>query len=311
MRRIDEFMKHIENHDQSFFCGSVMFVKARIGSGFMVYAEDAYSVGQEAHATLNEKLELIAVVTKHGQVFIVDDYTMGLYKLGEDNSLPEGVARFFDEVKRTNQLAEEIFFPSFFKSLPIEEDKLDSWEKQRLQDIARKKLLGLQNEENEKKPLLHEENFFSGNDTLKILLDLLSFEQETKKRLEEKRDSWIGKKTRDALIEKYMQQEDLALPYERQMAAALHGVDAKTVTVEFILNDASGTIKVEKQTLLRMLDGRDYFSYFNFANGKEGKELIRKLNAAHYRGEKGKEALTCEHIQSITYGKKTIFKRES
>lgn len=302
MKIINEFVKHINNGENSFIINGeskpkIVCTCATIGKSKFVYAN--YSYGS---ATSIQKMELTAIVVDE-TIYIVSDYILDIWR--NDDELPENVIELSEATKDYNYRAKS-YFQSFYDGLSVEEAQMEEiikdYNKHDLQQRARRYIL-----DGKGQPEISlSEEFITTDEVRDILAGYEDFEKIVFKKLETDKKSWIKTKAYRAVIKHLMESSTIVKPYEVEICKALNNLNAKTVTVEFNMDGKTATGKVELQQIVRIIINNDYFSDYNFCNGKEGKTIIKKLGATEWRGKNG-NVLTCEHIVKITYGKKVIY----
>lgn len=303
-RLIDEFVKEVTTHDNSFLLGNeqkhYLFTQAKIGDVRLVYG--AYVYGEEfVLDAIGKELELKAVVCA-GSVYIIDQYFFDLWPSKFDvKDLPGQVKLFYDAVRKVNTYTGETLFTKFYEKLEVKDVPAKSVEQE-----ARNRLLSL-NPELPK--VTHNNTLFDENDVIKLMSGSLDVDAEANRIFEKKKEDWIVYKSENAKIAELVENKTVAEPWEIEIVEGLRYVpDAKSVNVTFELDGKTAEEKVDTKTLMQMLCKKDYFSSYNFCNQKRGDRLLKELGADYPRRLNSK--LTCENITKITYGKKILFERK-
>lgn len=302
MKIINEFVNHINNGENNFIIDReskcIVCTCATIGRAKFVYANYSYR-----SITSIDKMELIAIVVDE-TIYIVSDYILDVWRNDNDECL-ENVIRFSEVTKDYNYRAKP-YFQSFYDGLSVEEAQMKEiikdYGEYDLQQRARQYIL-----DGKGQPEISlSEEFITTDEVRDILAGYEDFEKTVLKKLEANKKSWIRTKAYRTVIKNLMENPTIVKLYEAEICKALNNLDAKTVKVEFNMNGTTATGKVNPQEIVRMIINNDYFSDYNFCNGKEGESIIKKLGATKWRGENS-NVLTCEHIVKITYGKKVIY----
>lgn len=314
-RLIDKFVERVLTTTESFIVevgeGNnkkyYFFIQANVGQAKYIYCEYSYR-DQNFYTKIDLKPELVAIISD-GKIYIVDDFKLDIYdwRVPEEIVLPENTYKFNDVVKKENNYVETVVFPDFYNTLKEEEitDKamLASCEKT-------SRTLLLTNYPKAKEISI--EPMFTEQDIVNSLCGFVNLKTESIARLKEKENKWVDKKSFSKKVKELMENQTGVEHYELKIAEGIKSVDAKTVNVEFSLNGKSDSAKINPNKLITKLINKDYFSGYDFEVSKSGDALIEKLGAATWRNNKdGKEVLTCKHITKITYGKKTLFVKET
>lgn len=304
MKIINEFINHINNGESSFIINreserKIVCTCATIGRAKFVYANYSYR-----SITSIDKMELIAIVVDE-TIYIVSGYILDVWR-NDNDELPENVINFSEATKDYNYRAKS-YFQSFYDGLSVEEVQMEEiikdYEEYDLQQRARQYIL-----DGKGQPEISlSEEFITTDEVRDILAGYEDFDKIVLKKLEATKKFWLRTKAYRTVIKKLME-SSIVKPYEVKICKALNNLDVKTVKVEFNMNGTTATGKVNPQEIVRMIINNDYFSNYNFCNGREGESIIKKLGASaiKWRGENS-NVLTCEHIVKITYGKKVIY----
>lgn len=302
MKTINEFVNHINNGENSFIINKelkcIVCTCATIGRAKFVYANYSY-----CSITSIDKMELIAIVADE-TIYIVSGYILDIWR-NDNDELPENVISFSEVTKDYNYCVKS-YFQSFYDGLSVEEAQMEEiikdYGEYDLQQRARQYIL-----DGKGQPEISlSEEFITTDEMRDILAGYEDFDKIVLKKLETTKKSWLRTKAYRTVIKNLMENPTIVKFYEAEICKALNNLDAKTVTVEFNMNGTTATGKVNPQEIVRMIINNDYFSDYNFCNGKEGESIIKKLGATKWRGENS-NVLTCEHIVKITYGKKVIY----
>ena len=304
MKIINEFIDHINNGESSFIINrelerKIVCTCATIGKSKFVYANYSYR-----SITSIDKMELISIVVDEA-IYIVNGYILDIWR--NNDELPENVIELSEATKDYNYRAKP-YFQSFYDGLSVEEAQMEEiikdYGEYDLQQRARQYIL-----DGKGQPEISlSKEFITTDEVRDILAGYEDFEKIVFEKLETDKKSWLITKAYRTMIKNLMENPTIVKPYEVKICKALNNLNAKTITVEFNMNGITATGKVNPQEIVRMIINNDYFSNYNFCNGKEGEAIIKKLGASAIRwgGENG-NVLTCEHIVKITYGKKVIY----
>ena len=314
MRLINEFIERALNNSGSFTINisnneendvyNYHFLQSNVGKARYIYGMKSYN-DEKFYSDVDLKPKLIAIVSE-GIVYIVDEIFLDGYRWldQEDTLLPNSAKRFDELVKETNEYISNIIFAHFYKSLEVqdvtEENAINKCRKHARSYLFSKEPMALFDDEK-----LNE--IFNVRDVANILCGFGDVETEARKRLETRRVEWTYKKSMNEKIKSLMKDPETAYDWEIAIAEGIRSVDAKTVTVEFELNGKRASGKISPYTVIRVLDTNDNFSGYNFEVMKHGDKLLKDLGAGDYQSE---NALRCNHIVKITYGKKELYVRK-
>lgn len=101
---------------------------------------------------------------------------------------------------------------------------------------------------------------------------------------------------------------------EEQIAAVLRDMDesVKTVALNFEVNGKTGSAKIKPQTLKAVLSRNTFFGSYDFENSRAFTEMVNKdLLGSDVRDSIVDSLLTVHNIESITYGRATLYKKDS
>lgn len=311
MRFIDEFVKKALEEKGSFNMERTEeskkdityyhFMQDAVGNARYIYG--CYSWNNPIFYANVERDDrrLVAIVSQE-KVYIVDEFMVraNTYYL-KGNPLPENAMLFEDYVKEVNTYANDVVLEEFLSTIDIPDNSEETGKE--VKKVARE-LLFTGNTYQKKKVEL-----FKSNDVVYLLCGYiaLGLKEEIMRRLELEREYWSNEKSFITKVEKAMQKTNLvAENWEIEMAKGLREVpNAKSVTVEFKMDDIKATGKMEPSKLMRLLIGKEYggkIDYYDFIVHSEGKRVFENLNADWYDNP-----LTCKHITKISYGKRLLF----
>lgn len=315
-RLIDEFKEMVLSYDENSFIlddgdnAKILCVKVPVGKALFVYVCREYMGRQTDKALvtdISEKMELIAVV-KSGIIYLIDNFALCYY--GNSEGLPDGVIDLGKYMKEVNVRIKDYIIGNFYDKLPystLSEDNIERCKVEAKNILIYGKYLDeyidARIDENIKK--------FKMQDFVDSLCGVIDLESETRKNFEENSDMWIELKASLKMIQRIVVEnpEEVFDLEELKIIDSLNRIEAKNVQVEFSFNGKTAKGKVDPKSILRKIERNDYFSDFNFDTMANGKKIINDLNAAHYRGEKEKEVLTCKHISKITYGRNVLYQK--
>lgn len=294
---LDSFVIKIpkENKDKGNI--TYYFLQNKVGNAKYIYGGRDYW-NEKFYNAIDFKPELVAIVSD-GKVYILNEFMLEVPSYMK-HALPNNVFYFYEEKKEINKFVEDVIFKKFYKSLkPIALVSTPT-----LEEKARKILL-LGNKCVEKPQF---SSCFNEQDMVDILCGFIDVEAEAERRLQEGKAEWIKIVSENEKLDYLIcnPDEDVAEPWEIEIADALNSVEAKTVTVEFLLNGKTGFAKIDPQNLLRNLLKRDYLSSWDFTTSVSGEKLLKELGASA-SWSSNEPRLTCEHITKITYGKKVLY----
>lgn len=304
MELIERFVENVLNHDNSFEIEYektyYFFIQGYVGKAKYVYCQ--YGFRKNFQTSMDERMELVAIVSNE-TVFVINKFRLGVWRC--ENNLPANVVLFDDYIKEINDFVEKTVFPEFCKTLSAENISVDI---DRCKELAREYALL-----NREYRTLKFSNVYNGTHAASILCGFADIRDCAMDMYESHRETWEQRKASEdavrGLLYNYSIKCDpsVAKQWEIKMATALRSIDAKTVTVEFTLNDRVANDKINTDTLIRTLFNYGYFSDFDFTNRKSGKKTLSELGATGWGSDKN--ALHCEDIRKITYGRKTIYER--
>lgn len=314
MRLIDVFVEKALNDNGSFDINikenkqrdttNYHFLQSSVGKARYIYGMRSWN-DEKFYSEVDLKPELVAIVAE-GIVYIVDDFFLQVYRRcnQEETLLPENTKRLDEVVKETNEYVSNIIFVDFYNALVIE-DITDENTIAECRKRARGQLFS-----KEPTALFEDEKLdeiFNTRDIANSICGFIDIEAEARKRLNERKTEWVSKKAINEKIRNLMKDSETAFDWEIALAEGIRSVDAKTVVVEFELNDKRASGKINPDTIIRILRGNDDFSGYSFEVTKHGDKLLEDLGAGDHWS---KNALRCKHIVKITYGKKELYVRK-
>lgn len=308
--RLKEFKKKSLSPENSFLLndehGKILCVKVPIGQAEYIYAMREYLDVKQLVTDIYKKMEMVAIV-KNRKIYMIKPYNI---MNGLKEEYPENVFYINDDYmdKIYLHIKNEVF-DKLYDELPT--TTLTESEEKGCKNEARH-IIVYNKDINEYIANKQRNNIerISVQKFVDSLCGVLDLEYDAQKDFESKRDVWVKLKSSMERIRELVtvKTNTILEDYERELIEGLHSVNAKTVHVEFLYNGKSAIGKVERDEILRILSENDYFSSYNFITNKSGEDIINKLGAGEWRGDK-KELLTCEHIIKLTYGKKILYQR--
>lgn len=305
MAVLNEFINKVLNTDESFILKgdeyNYFYTQGKIGNAKCIFGARPYR--QEWNSIhMKDELNLVALLVNQ-KVYIIDPWSLGIRYREQVVEYPENVIPIEQAVKAVNEMITCDVFSRWYDALPcdneISEENESIW-----MHYAKRTALSY-NEDGVKAEFI---NCYEQQDIIDILCEGASFKEVAIKKLEDNRDAWIKKKTKNLFIEDAIRRGKAALPYEVEIAEELNQVEAKFVNVEFLLNGKTAACKLSPEEIRRTMINNDFFSYYDFQTRKEGERVSEELGAGRWR-ENGNDVLTCEHIVKITYGRKTLYER--
>lgn len=272
------------------------FVKYKIGKATYIFGDYSYKRGM----MLDSKLSLKAIVSD-ANIYIVDTF---IFDTENEADYPVGVFKFSDKINAINNAIRNVLFPVYYDSLPIRE--LTEIEREIVMNEVREIIIcegGIVTDFNLG-------NVMEKEDVAKVLCGHLEINSYANEYFEKKKEDYVRIKSLNYFLRKLVKANYRIEDWEIAMSNAIRDLDAKTFNVEFSFKGKTGTEKVAKDTLLRILRNNDYFSDYKFVNGKSGKRLLEELGAGTYLHHKD-GVLRCENIESIRYGKKVIYSKQA
>lgn len=314
-RLIDEFKEMVLSSDENSFIlddgngAKILCVKVSVGKAIFVYVCMEY-MGRQSDKKLvtdiSEQMKLIAVV-KSGIIYLIDRFTLCCYS---EEVLPDNVIYLGKYMKEVNIHTKYYIIEKYYDKLP---DTILSEEDIERCKVEAKNILTSGQDLDEYIDARIDKNIkkFEMQDFVDFLCGVIDLESEARKNFEENSDMWMNLKASLKMIQRIVAEnpEEVFDPEDLKIIDSLNRIEAKNVQVEFSFNGKKAKGKVDPKSILRMIEGNDYFSDFNFDTMAYGKKIINDLGAARYRGEKEKEVLTCKHISKITYGRKVLYQK--
>lgn len=316
-RLIDVFSKKVMETTESFLINgkndlkndkNYVFMQCSVGKARYVYSSYGYNI-ENFHSDLKLKPELVAIVSGEN-IYIVDELNLDVWQHKED-ALPKNVYYIKDVFAQMIEYAKTVIFTEFYNSLEVEPitetDKLE-----RCNDMARRKLLSLDNTDNSYTAKAYKDldKIISLQDVANSFCGFCDLDEEIRKRLLERKGHWIACKSLDDIVEQKIQDKSVVEQYELDIIQALREADAKMVNIEFELNGEKAIGKISPATISRCLINFDCFDSWNFDTRKNEKKILEKLGAVDYNYYE-KPCLRANNISEITYGKKTLYKKDN
>lgn len=314
-RLIDEFKEMVLSSDENSFIlddgnnAKILCVKVPVGKAVFVYECREYMGGRSNKALvtdITEKMELIAVVGCN-QIYLIKRYEIVPYL---NTLLPDDVIDLGEYIEEVNVRIKDYIIGNFYDKLSyttLSEDDIERCKVEARNILVSGKdldeYIDARIDKNIKK--------FKMQDFVDFFCGVIDLESEARKDFKERLDVWRNLKASLKMIQRIVAEdpEEVFDPEELKIIDSLNGIEAKNVQVEFSFNGKKAKGKVDPKSILRMIEGNNYFSDFNFDTMANGKKIINDLGAARYRGEKEKEVLTCKHINKITYGRKVLYQK--
>lgn len=300
MTLIEKFKEKVLSNDSQFYIvderKNLYFVKRTVGKATYIFGDYNYN----GDFSLDVKMSIKAILSD-GNIYIVDTFIF--YPLKEED-YPENVFCFDSKVDDINSIIEKELFPNYYSKLPTRE--LTEDEKNNIINRVRETVL--KNNSIVSDPLIVK--IMDVENVAKILCGLINLEEYVNEYFENNKEMFITKKSINSELKKLVEVKYNLKDWEIEMASSLRELNAKTVIVDFTVNGESGTEKIEKDALLRILYNKNYFSSYNFVNWESGEALLKKLNVGEC-GNHEKGPLKCEHINSIKFSKKIIYSKTS
>lgn len=312
-RLIDQFVEKVLNTTESFMLEAKryndtvyhFFMQCNVGKAKYVYGKYTYG-DKNFYINLEERFYLVAIVSD-GKVYVVNRYSLEILDNEKVFQLPEDIFLIQDIVEKENKYVESVVFTEFYKTLgekPITDRDL----LQRCVNETRRILFA--KESIESVPVITP--MFNEQDIADSLCGILDLKTEAMKRLEDKKEEWVYKKSFNSKVRELMKNYSVVEDYQIKIAKGLNSVDAKTVVIEFELNGKKASEKIKPNIIIGKMINDDYFCDYDFQTRKAGEILISKLGAATSKwcSDNEREVITCKHITKITYGKKVLYERE-
>jgi hypothetical protein len=304
MKLIDIFAKKVMKEKSSFSIGSeedyggknYHFIQDTVGTGRYIYGEYEYK-DELFYAKTDIKYKLIAIVVEE-IIYIVDDFFLDVWSGFENSQLPANCKKLGEVMCQMNEYIKQVVFKDFYAGLSTQGIEPYS----NYKEEARLCLL------RGTEPTAESDVEFNLDDAAKCLCNISLLEEETLRRLNEKREQWQKVKATNEKIVEVMKKGNVIKSYELEIAKALQASDAKTVNVEFDINNLRATAKMTPERIIYILNTRGYISEWDFTTRKAGEYIINYLGVSTF---KGKNSLRCEHIKKISYGKKVLYEKSN
>lgn len=296
MTLINKFKERVISNERQFDLVEgrkiLHFVKREVGKATYIFGGSSF----DNEFALGTELSIQAILSD-GNIYIMD--TFMFYPLKEED-FPDNVFSFDDKLEELNSIIENDLFPKYYSGITIriltEDEKNNA--------IIQVRRIVLINDSTIPEP--EEKEVLNMGIVAKILCGVFTIEEYANEYFDKNKESYIKRKSINNELKKLVELKHNLNEWEVEMSDSLKELEARTVLVEFNYNGEIGAEKVEKDMLIRILYNRDYFSPYNFVNGKRGEELLRKLNAGKWKDHEN-GTLECKHICSIKYGKKIIY----
>lgn len=307
MAIIDEFVSKalsgestftLKDKDRTYYVMSLP-----IGKGRILYHTDSY--GGSTFPT-DKTAELAGIVVDQ-TIYMPNAFWLGVYDL-DTTPHPKCIKQYSDVKKEAYAKAEAgdkaglvaDAFEEFYEALPTEalsDDQSISW--------ARSVARGIVLEGNDQDVVKAPDDLFEGHELVEMICVGANIKEETKKRLEDKKEYFTRKKAQAELVRLTLSAVGLVEPWELELARALRSVDAKQVALEFSCNGKTATEKFDRERLLRRLAEGSTLSYFEFPTSTGGERLMQELGLP----KSGK--LSCSDITNVSFRGKTLYQKEA
>lgn len=311
MKIIEEFMKRVRQENNSFVIEvprrnddvtTYHFILSKVGNAILVYGDYSY-YDKYFYLYSDYKPELCAIVT-NDMIYVLDEY---LFSFHNAEDYPVGVRKYFDYVEEIKKDITNNVFRTYWNDIEVSITR-DMEVNEQIKNIVRDCIFYNDTEYRLAKRYDIKTCPIERIDCTKELCGFVDIKKEVIKYFDDNRERLKAIKTEyeliKSLVSKYAFVEDL----EMEILNGLNSVDARTVNVTFNFNGKTGTEKIEAEHLKRILRNKDCFIGYDFCNTKKGDSMIEWLGAGK-RLFGTKEVLTCEHIEKITFGKKTLYQK--
>lgn len=307
---LKEFKEKSLSSENSFLLkdghGKILCVKCPIGQAEYIYAMREYLDGKGIVTDVYEKMEMVAIL-KNGKIYMIKPYNI-MTSLKEE--YPKNVFYINDDfMDDININIKKKVFDKLYDELPIA--TLTENEEKNCKNEARH-IVVYNKDINEyiANKQINNIGKISVQKFADSLCGVLNLEEDIQKDFESKIDVWKKlKSSMERIKELVTVKTGMVLEdYEKKLVESLHDIEAKTVQIEFLYNGKIATGRIEKDKILGILANNDYFSSYIFTTMKSGEDIINKLGAGGWKGDR-KEPLTCKHINKITYGRKVLYQR--
>jgi len=307
---LEEFVRRVLNEDGSFVLEKEsgrkdteyrQFLQCTVGKGKYIYGFRGWCA--DFNTELTKQPELVAIVAD-GTVYTIADYFFDIWNAwrNKGEGLTENHAFFGAKKKEINEYVRTVVFKDFYDKLNIDTALAQITVKECRSEVRNIMLSKAFTE-------VGISDMFDEQDVAKILCGLMDLEDEAVQRFEKNRDEWISHKAKSAKIKELIESSAVVKDWELRLAEGLRSVNARAVTVEFEYNDNKALGKIEPARITRILIEEDNFDNWDFVTRPQGEQIFKTLGASSYGN--GGNALKCEHISRITYGKKDLYVRNN
>lgn len=308
MAIIDEFVSKVLAGEQTFLLkgkDSTFYVMSiPIGKGRVFYHTDrCYNNAFPAY----KSAELAGVMVDK-TIYVPNAFWLGLYNF-EATPHPACIKQYSDvkeeayakgeEGTKSGAVAEA--FEEFYAALPVKalsDEQSVTWAR----GMARGIVLEGKDQEVVKIP----DDLFDSHELVEMICTGADIKEETKKRLEAKKEYYTGIKAQDELVRLMLSAVDLCEPWEMELSKALQSVEAQQVTLEFSHDGKTATEKFERDRLLKDLKEGSSISYYEFPTMTGGEKLMQALGLS-----KSRDKLSCSDITKVSFRGKTLYQREA
>ena len=288
MRLCEEFAETVMETKDSFIINdgerNHFFAQIQVNNVRLIY--HGYSFGMPIPRVENS-LDLVAIVTRD-QIIFFKPLAINIWN---DSDYPEGTISMKKICEEFNRKIATDIFPKFLDSLPAGELRSQS----SCEQMARSAVLQHTNPEKYAVPC---HTSISDNQLLQILCGCETLENTVTAKLEEKKDFYGAQKATLEEVMRQMKRHDLVTELEQTLADSIYDLDAKSITVEFEVNQVVVSAKMSPSRLMSIIVDRDEIDYWDFLVDIRGKELFNALNV---------KSLSIGDISRITFGKKVLY----
>lgn len=275
-----------------------------IGKGRVLYHADSYC-GGIFPTGVNAELAGI-VVDKI--IYVPNAIWLGVYNF-DITPHPMCIKQYSDFKEEAYARAEEgtkagavaEAFEEFYAALPVEilsDEQSVTW--------ARSMARGIVLEGKDYEVVKIPDDLFESHELVEMICTSVDIREETKKRLEAKKEYYTGIKAQDELVQLMLSAVDLFEPWELELSKALRAVEAQQVTLEFTRDGKTATEKFERDRLLKNLKEGSSISYYEFPTTTGGERLMQKLGLS-----KSRDNLRCSDITKVSFRGKTLYQKEA
>ena len=247
---------------------------------------------------LENKLSILAIYANR-IVYICNESIFDTFKYKHNKiPFPDGITTWEIFKKEMHEKMENVEFPKYYNTLEPSISLNDS----DVQKEARRRILYSETEK--KKSCVAKDSLLSDKELIKILAGISDEAEAIHSAFDRYRGSYEYRKTFEIAVQKLVDSDDTVMDYEREIAAALDGITAKTVTVEFEYGGKRAEQKIEPESIRRrMLDGYGFGSY-DFVSYTGGERLMKALGINRYD-----EKIFAKDITRILFRGKAVYER--